>query len=164
MFEKLFIYPAVIRRHRKGPLAAERAAYLNRLADQGMALGTILRQFSYCLCIAIALQRWQPDRCFDEDEVELLADEWAAQRAAAGRASSPRWPKAHFRFAATNFLQHLGRLRPSPAVTRLGTPSVACLPRPVVRTLHRYETTQSSYCYPCTAGAQARSADFVSTT
>jgi integrase/recombinase XerD len=81
-----------------------------------MALGTILRQSSYCLCIAIALQRWQPDRCFDEDEVKLLADEWAAQRAAAGRASSPRWPKAHFRFAATDFLQHLGRLRPSPAV------------------------------------------------
>ena len=33
----------------------------------------------------------------------------------AGRASSPRWPKAQFRFAATDFLQHLGRLRPSPA-------------------------------------------------
>lgn len=115
MFETLFTYPSVRRRHREGPLAAERAAYLIKLADNGMARGTILRLSSYCLCIAIALQRWPPDRCLDEAEVELLAEEWAAQRAKAGRASSPRWPKVQFRFAATNFLQHLGRLRSSPA-------------------------------------------------
>ena len=115
MFEKLLTYPGVLRRHREGPLAAERAAYLSELADRGMAHGTILRHSSYCLCIAIELQRWPPDRCFVEAEVELLADEWASKRAAAGRASSPRWPKAHFRFSATDFLQYLGRLRPSPA-------------------------------------------------
>jgi integrase/recombinase XerD len=115
MFDTLFIYPSVLRRHREGPLAAERAAYLSELADRGMANGTILRRSSYCRCIAIALQRWPPDRCFDEAEVELLAEEWAAQRAGAGRASSPRWPKAHFRFATMDFLQHLGRLRLSPA-------------------------------------------------
>ncbi|MDY0165647.1 MAG: tyrosine-type recombinase/integrase [Thermoguttaceae bacterium] len=115
MFETLFTYPSARRRHREGPLSAERAAYLIKLADNGMARGTILRLSSYCLCIAIALQRWPPDRCLDEAEVELLAEEWAAQRAKAGRASSPRWPKVQFRFAATNFLQHLGRLRSSPA-------------------------------------------------
>jgi integrase/recombinase XerD len=113
MFETLFTYPSVLRRHREGPLAAERAAYLSELADRGMARGTILRRSSYCLCIALALQRWPPGRCFDEAEVEVLAENWAAQRAEAGRASSPRWPKTHFRFAATDFLQHLGRLRPS---------------------------------------------------
>jgi site-specific recombinase XerD len=115
MFESLFTYPGVLRRHREGPLAAERAAYLGKLADRGMAHGTILCRSSYCLCTAIALQRWPPDRFFDETEVELLAKEWAAQRLRAGRASSLRWPEAHFRFAATDFLQHLGRLRPSPA-------------------------------------------------
>jgi hypothetical protein len=104
MFETLFTYPSVLRRHRIGPLATERAAYLSELADRGMAHGTILRWSSYCLCIAIALQRWPPDRCFDKAEVELLAEQWAAQRAGAGRASSPRWPKAHFRFSATDFL------------------------------------------------------------
>ena len=115
MFETLFTYAGVLRRHREGPLATERAAYLSELADRGMARGTILRRSSYCLCIALALQRWPPDRCFDEAEVELLAEEWAAQRAGAGRASSSRWPKAQFQFAATDFLQHLGRLRFSPA-------------------------------------------------
>ena len=115
MFDTLFTFPGVLRRHREGPLAAERAAYLSELADRGMAHGTILRKSSYCLCIAIALQRWPPDRCFDEAEVELLAEKWAAQRAVAGRASSPRWPKENFRSAATDFLRHLGRLRLSPA-------------------------------------------------
>lgn len=122
MFETLFTYPGVLRRHREGPLAAERAAYLGELANRGMAQETILRRSSYCLRIAIALQRWPSDQSFNEVEVETLADEWAVKRAGAGRASSLRWPKAHFWFAATDFLQHIGRLRPSRAagVSRYG--------------------------------------------
>lgn len=116
MFETLLTRPGVLRRHQEGPLAAERAAYLRELADQGMAQGTILRRSSYCLWVAIELQRWPADRCFDCAEVEELAEAWAARRATMGRASSPRWPKEHFRFAARDFLRSLGRLRPPPAV------------------------------------------------
>jgi len=116
MFETLFTCPGALRRHREGPLATERAAYLSELAAQGMARGTVLRRSSYCLCVAVELQRWPPDRCFDEDEVEELAEAWAAQRSACGRASSPRWPREHFRFAATDFLRSLGRLRPAPTI------------------------------------------------
>lgn len=115
MFETLFTCPGALRRHREGPLAAERAAYLSDLAVQGMARGTVLRRSSYCLCVAVELERWPPDRCFGEDEVKALAEEWAAQRPASGRASSPRWPEAHFRFAAADFLESIGRLRPAPA-------------------------------------------------
>ncbi len=96
-------------------LAAERAAYLSELVARGMARGTVLRRSSYCLCVAGELQRWPPDRCFDEDEVEELAAAWAAERCACGRASSPRWPKEQFRFAATDFLRSLGRLCPTQA-------------------------------------------------
>jgi hypothetical protein len=68
MFETLFNYAGVLRRHNEGPLAAERAAYLSAylsvLAAQGMARGTILRRSSYSLCVAIELQRWPPDQCF----------------------------------------------------------------------------------------------------
>jgi len=39
MFETLFTYPGALRRHRDGPLAAERAAYLRDLAAQGVARG-----------------------------------------------------------------------------------------------------------------------------
>lgn len=112
MFETLFTSPGVLRRHGEGPLAAERAAYLSELAAQGMARGTILRRSSYCLCVAVELQRWPARQCFDQAEVEALAAAWAAKRSARGRASSPRWPKEHFRFAATDFLRSLGRLRP----------------------------------------------------
>ena len=44
MFETLFTCLGAIRRHREGPLATERAAYLSELAAQGMARGTILRR------------------------------------------------------------------------------------------------------------------------
>jgi len=114
MFETLFSYPGVLRRHREGPLATERAAYLSRLVAQGMARGTILRRSAYCLSVAVELERWPPDRCFDEDEVEQLAGEWATQRLVAGRAANLRWPKANFRFAAMGFLQSIGRLHPLP--------------------------------------------------
>ena len=111
MFETLFACPGALRRHREGPLAAERAAYLSELQTQGMARGTILRRSSYCLCVAVEIQRFPPNHCFGEDEVEALATAWAAGRLACRRASDPRWPKEGFRFAATDFLRSLGRLR-----------------------------------------------------
>ncbi len=60
MFEKLFTRPGALRRHREGPLATERAEYLSTLAAQGMARGTILRRSSFCLCVAVELQRGRP--------------------------------------------------------------------------------------------------------
>lgn len=111
MFEKLFTCPSALRRHQNGPLAAEREAYLRGLSDQGMARATILGRSSYCLCVAIELQKWPPDRCFDEDELEELATAWAAGRRASGRASSSRWPKEHFWQTAKGFLQTMSRLR-----------------------------------------------------
>jgi len=44
MFETLFTYPVVLRRHREGPLAIELAAYLSELTAHGIARGTILRR------------------------------------------------------------------------------------------------------------------------
>ncbi len=39
MFDTLFRYPAVLRRHLDGPLVTERAAYLAGLAARGQAPG-----------------------------------------------------------------------------------------------------------------------------
>jgi len=115
MFEVLFTYPGVVRRHREGPLSTERTTYLSELGAQGLAQGTILRRARYALCVALELQHWPPTYRFDEDEVEALARSWAAKRFACGRASGPRWPTEHFRFAAKEFLRSLGRLRPPEA-------------------------------------------------
>lgn len=116
MFDTLFSYPAVLRRHRDGPLAAERAAYLESLAALGTAHGTLLRRASYSLCIAREVVRWPPDHLFDPVEIETLASAWAVKRTADGRATGPRWPLEHIRFAATDFLRAMGRLSYPPSV------------------------------------------------
>lgn len=114
MFETLFSYPGVLRRHREGPLATERAAYLEGLAAQGVARATVLRRAGYCLWMARELRRWPPGHRFRVADVGALAAAWAAGRVAGGRAAAPRWPREHCRVATTDFLHALGRLVPPP--------------------------------------------------
>jgi site-specific recombinase XerD len=115
MFETLFSYPAVLQRHRDGPLAAERATYLESLAVQGAARGTLLRRAAYCLCVAREVEHRPADHLFDRGEIEGFASAWATKRTADGWAAGSRWPEEHFRFAAIDFLRGIGRLRPRPA-------------------------------------------------
>ena len=107
MFETLFTYSRVLRRHREGPLAQERAAYLAVLAAHSVAPATLLKQARCCLRVAVELERWPADHCFDIDEVGDMASRYSAQC----RASSSRYAKEHFRSTAADFLRRLGRLR-----------------------------------------------------
>ena len=117
MFEKIFSFPAVLRRHREGPFASERLEYLKYLNDRGLTLGTVLLHARYCLCIAREIQRWPRDHCFNAAELKAIAASWAAQRVAQGRAAAPRWPQEQFYSVACNFLDRFGRLvhDPDPA-------------------------------------------------
>ena len=114
MFETLFTSPAALSRHRNGPLAEERAAYLSQLAAMGMTRGTLLYHAAYCLRVARMLRRWPPERCFTPEEVAAWAVEWGAERAKSGKASGPRNAEWYFRRVATGFLDNLGRLLPAP--------------------------------------------------
>jgi hypothetical protein len=114
MFEKIFSYPGVLRRHREGPLASERLEYLKYLNDRGAALGTLLRQARYCLCVAREIQHWPRDHRFSDADLEAIAASWAAGRVAQRRAAAPRWPKEQFCSVACNFLDRLGRLAHDP--------------------------------------------------
>lgn len=114
MFDSLFSYPAALRRHQDGPFAAQRANYLQALAAQGMARGTLLRRAAYCLCVAREIERLPKDQVLGHDEIAGLASAWAAKRTAEEWAKGPRWPEEHFRLVATEFTQALGRLRPAP--------------------------------------------------
>jgi integrase/recombinase XerD len=117
MFEKLYTYATVLKRHREGPLARERANYLERFASQGMARGTLLWRARYSLCVAHQLEGWPVDHRFSESDIDKLATAWATTRVAQGRARGPRWPHDLFHFAATDFLRAIGRLvAPSPVV------------------------------------------------
>ena len=109
MFETLFTRPAVLRRHKEGPLAVERARYLTDLAATSVARTTLLRRASCCRRVAVELQQWPSDRCFDKDEVEEMASRYTA----AGPTSSNtrQYAKEFFRSVTTDFLRSLGRLR-----------------------------------------------------
>ncbi len=52
MFETLFKYPGVLRRHKEGPLAAKREAYLNPTGNSrhgaGNDLAPVFLLFMYC--------------------------------------------------------------------------------------------------------------------
>jgi site-specific recombinase XerD len=117
MFETLFTYPAVLARHRDGPLARERASYLEGLAAQGMAHETLLWRARYALCVAREIAGWPADHLFAERDIGETAIAWATKRVTAGRAESRRWPEELFRFAATDFLRSIGRLTSSPPAT-----------------------------------------------
>jgi hypothetical protein len=62
MFEKLFSSPAVLQRHRAGPLAAECEAFIEMLEAKGMAHGTLLRVARYCRCLSGEIDSWPATR------------------------------------------------------------------------------------------------------
>ena len=96
MFETLFTSPAALSRHRNGPLAEERAAYLSQLASTGLAHGTLVYHAAYCLRVARMLRHWPPERCFTREEVAGWAAEWAIERTAAGEGVRPPLSAAVF--------------------------------------------------------------------
>lgn len=119
VIERLFTYPAVLRRHCSGPLAAERDAYLEALRVRGAAHGTLLWVARYCLCVAHEVQRWPPEQRFSKEELDTIAASWATRRVAGGRASAVFWPQQRFRSVAAELLRTAGRLLPE-AVPRPG--------------------------------------------
>jgi integrase/recombinase XerD len=118
MFDQLFQYPGVVRRHRDGPLASERVTYLTSLATRGIAPETLLKYARYCLAIAYALEAMPHDRSFTASEIDVLARTWAEDRVERRRAAAPRWPQEHFRAIATEFLKSVGRWTPPPRTIR----------------------------------------------
>jgi len=111
MFDRLFIRPTARVRHRDGPLAPERLAYLIHLANHGASLKT-LRVAAHSLLTVIRYLRLaeQPSNPIRPDEIDQAADRWAGRRSRilnrrAGRSSRPTFV-AH----ATGWLRFLGRL------------------------------------------------------
>ena len=114
MFDQLFRDPALVRRHRDGPFALERATYVASLARQASATQTLRKHARYCLAFAHVVQATPPDRSFTTAEIDGLASEWAASRVDDRRAAAPRWAQSAFRAIATEFLKWLGRWTPPP--------------------------------------------------
>src|SRR5256885_10674053 len=107
MFETLFTYPAVLKRHRDGPLARERASYLEGLAAQGMAHETLLWRARYALCVAPEIAGWPVDHVFAERDIGGIATPLVPNRVARGRGKNRRRAREVFRFRAARSLPHL---------------------------------------------------------
>jgi integrase/recombinase XerD len=117
MFESLFVYSAVVKRHLEGPLRAERIAYLEGLVGRGVAHATLVGRADYCLAVAEALgraPRAETTAQWSAVEVDALATAWAQRQVTKGRAAGQRWPHDHFHLVAVEFLGTLGWLRAPP--------------------------------------------------
>ncbi len=120
MFEELYFYAGVIRRHREAPLANERAAYLKQSAARGVSQRTLLRQARYVRCVAVELPVLLPGQSFTPAEVRILARNWASRRSGGNQDPNPRGAMENFRCVATDFLRSLGRLEPDQPAEDLG--------------------------------------------
>ena len=110
MFDRLFTCPATRARHRDGPLAQERLAYLTRLADGGMSF-RILQRVARALLGAAAYLRLadRPGESVHPDEVERAA-RWADRRSRSPGRHTRRATRLRFVTRVTGWLRSLGRL------------------------------------------------------
>lgn len=116
MFERLFTRRSVLARHRDGPLAQERLAYLAHLADQGSSLITLQRPAQHLVAVADYLRLAErPDEIIRHEEIERQASRWARRARRRARKLHKRKGgstlKQVFLWRATNWISFMGRLK-----------------------------------------------------
>jgi integrase/recombinase XerD len=114
MFESLFIYPAVLRRHQTGPGTSERERYLTYCAGLGLARETLLRIARELLVVAeridVTLGRQVTVR-----EIGVAAGKWMRHQRKRRRAGQGEWSRQLFIQVAIDWLRFLGLLEDSPS-------------------------------------------------
>lgn len=114
MFEILFTYRAVQRRHQEGRAADERERFLSHCADQGMARTTLQRIAQQLLVIVDRIDVTD-GQTIGLPEIEALAARWAREQQRRHRAQGSRWSHQIFVQTATSWFRFLGRLnQPEP--------------------------------------------------
>ena len=121
MFESLFKYPTVLARHVEGPAADERQRFLLHRANEGAALGTLLRIARELLVIAKNISV-TAGRTISRRDLEVTAGKWARQQQRRNRSHGPRWSRELFLRVGTDWLRFLRRLQePEPAPPRFAS-------------------------------------------
>jgi integrase/recombinase XerD len=116
MFERLCSRPSALARHRDGPLAEERLAYLGHLADQGLSTGSLQRAAQYLLVIALTLRLAErPGEAIRPEEIRRQAARWAKRRCTRPDRKPGCYSRKSYLSHATRWLQFLGRLVPQSA-------------------------------------------------
>jgi len=118
MLERLFKRPRTLTRHRDGPLAEERIAYLTHLADQGMTDKYLRAAARHLLVIAERFRLAErPGEVISHKEIERQTERWAKRRLRTlVYWKSRRKCQSAFGWRATDWLRFLGRLEKAPTV------------------------------------------------
>jgi integrase/recombinase XerD len=109
MFDQLYKQPGALARQRNAPLAPERASFLAQRAEDGIALGTLVRLARELLVVVQELDLAN-NYVITPLAIEKAADRWARQQKRRHRAHTGRWSRILFRQTATDWLRFLGRL------------------------------------------------------
>ena len=114
MFDRLFTQAAARARHRAGPLAAERLAFLTHLADQGTSPGPLRSAAGYLLVVTALLHLAErPGEVIRRDEIKRTSLRWANRRARKFGWKGGRDARTRFHLYSTRWLRFLGRLEQS---------------------------------------------------
>lgn len=109
MFEHLFQQPAILTRHREGPLARDRERFLLHCAEQGMTRSSLSWLASELLMISKRIDV-PTDGLVTQRQIEAGADQWIRHQRRRGRSSSSK-SRRRFVQVASDWLRFLGRLQ-----------------------------------------------------
>lgn len=109
MFERFLKTPKQLARFRSGPLADERARYLEHLNSEGRSMSRLQAINTRLLSIAEMLQPGR-ERPYAPVELSSLAERWFSDLPAAKRPRREHIAKQDFHFLASGWLRFLGRL------------------------------------------------------
>ncbi len=112
MFEKLFKYPAVLRRHKDAPFLEERERYLLHRTNEGCAQATLIRISRELFWIArYFVGDEKTSRAITPEDIQKAANKWAKKQCSSGRAKDQKWPHLLFVQLSTDWFQFLDRLQ-----------------------------------------------------
>lgn len=109
MFETLFTYRGVQRRHQNGRAANARERFLSHCAAQGMAHTTLQRIARELLVIANRIDVTAA-QTIGLSDIEAFAARWAREQKRRHRAQQSRWSRELFVQTATSWFRFLGHL------------------------------------------------------
>jgi len=118
MFDRLFIRPQALARHRNRPLAEDRRRYLAHCAEQQMSPVTLGHIARNTLIVAEVLRLAErPGELITRAEIESEADRWV-NRTRRRKVHNVRFVRRTFKGHAIRWLTFLGRLPAAAAVRR----------------------------------------------
>jgi integrase/recombinase XerD len=105
MFEAIYSYPQVLRRHRDGPWAEERERFLAHCSEQVFSRATLRQTAAELLVVAQYFDIGEST--FIAHDVEAAADRWVRFQRRRQRIQDCRWSRQRFVSTTSSWLRFL---------------------------------------------------------